>query len=159
MTDTNSMTLRDFSGPLNKPFGEKMLGLVNRLEVHQATAADANLALCGKNANPVILEAGKIRDIFVILAGAALASGETMSVDIHKSTDNGATYATILTAPKVFTVANAVGVRHSLMQLLGTNNAVDVSDRLRVVLDYTAGGGPTPMTSTVVAVDIAPNVT
>jgi hypothetical protein len=154
----NTIRLRDFTGPQNKEVGAKLMGMVNRLSVHQATATDANLALADKNAVPVCLEAGKIRDLWVMFAGAALAAAETMSVDIHKSTDNGATYATILSAPKVFTnTTGTLSVRHSLMALLA-DPSVGLSDRLRVVLDYTAGGGPTPVTSTVVVCDIAPAI-
>jgi hypothetical protein len=154
----NTIRLRDFTGPQNKEVGAKLTGMVNRLSVHQATATDANLALADKNAVPVCLEAGKIRDLWVMFAGAALAPAETMSVDIHKSTDNGATYATILSAPKVFNdTTGTLSVRHSLMALLA-DPSVGLSDRLRVVLDYTAGGVPTPVTSTVVVCDIAPAI-
>jgi hypothetical protein len=157
MTES-TIRLREFTGPQNKEVGSKLMGMVNRLTVHQATATDANLALCDKNAVPVCLEAGKIRDLWVLFAGAALAAAETMSVDIHKSTDNGATYATILSAPKVFNnTTGVVGTRLSLMSLLA-NASVGLSDRLRVVLDYTAGGAPTPVTSTVVVCDITPDI-
>lgn len=153
-----TVSTAEFTPAWTQQFRETVLGLMNRMVATQAVAADANVAFKG-NASPLVLEPGFIRELAVIFP-VAPAADETMSVDIHVSRAGGS-YATILSAPRVYGLAAAtgitavsVGAKMSLMDLL-SSKSVDVGDRIRLVLDYTAGGGPTPVVDTTVLVDIS----
>lgn len=151
----STLESRDLHNPLSQRNIEKLVGHVFTFNAFQAVAADANVA-AARNGSPVVPQAGRIESISMITPVVA-ATGESMSVDIHKSTDGGATYATILTAPKVVSSTTAAKTVTSLDSLIDpAKNNVSAGDLLRAVLDYTAGGGPTPMVNTHVSIEIRP---
>lgn len=156
----NTVDLGDFSGPLSKGFGEKILPLVNRSVAHQAVAASASVALAHHGC-PVQLEPGKISELFVVLGGGVVpGAGESMTVDVEESTDGGSTWASILSAPKTLdaTITDAEA-RIDLMGLLANPTHPKVLSpltRLRATLVYTAGATPAPLASTIVVAGIVP---
>ena len=153
-----TVKVEEFNPAWTQEFRKKVLGLINRMVATQAVATDANIAFKA-DSSPLVLEPGFIQEL-AIMFPVAPAADETMSVDVHVSRAGGS-YATILSAPRVYGLADATGVvgivpltKMGLMDLLVAKN-VDVGDRIRLVLDYTAGGGPTPMVDTTAFVDLA----
>lgn len=139
-------------------------GATSRIKQHvkqmvavQGVCADAaaGALLMLNHGAKMISQAGTIVDAYVII-GAVAAANESLVVDIQKSTDNGATWATVLTAPKTINdVGEPAQTVIPLAALLDADKVgVDVGDILCVVLDYTAGGGPTPILNTMVVAEI-----
>jgi hypothetical protein len=147
------ITKKDLHTPLSEQAIRKIYGAMHKFIAYQAVAASANLV---PGDSPVIVQAGRIQDIHVVIPKVC-ASGESMVVDVHKSTDGGATYATVLTETKTIGSTDAAKTLHSMTSLIdGSKADLNAGDMLRVVLTYTAGGGPTPIVSTTVQIEIGP---
>lgn len=156
-----TLKVEDFTPAWTQEMRQKALGQINRMFASQAVAADANVAF-QKDGSVVVTEPGFIRDL-QILFPVLPAADEVMSIDVHVSRA-GAAYATILSAPRVYglvsgvaaaTATIAVRERMSLMDLVTGRKDVAVGDRIRLVVDYTVGGGPTPMVDTTCFIDIS----
>lgn len=81
----------------------------------------------------------------VMKAGTAAASGEDMAIDVQI---NGVTCLT-----SAVTLDDAAGTTLQTATVDTTADDLAAGDVVTVVRTYTAGGGPTPMTDTFVAID------
>lgn len=108
------------------------------LTFHQTTAADADPAIYF--AVPV---RGKVIGM-VLTSVANAASGESMVATVKKGTDTIAAATIDDSVTAIYQVGNSAF------------SAVVPGDILELELDYTAGGGPTPVTDTVVSILIEP---
>jgi len=114
-----------------------------RLKSVVVTAADATAQLFD------ILEAkGEIVQVRAVIHGAMPASGESMTFDVLK---NGVSVlsSVITHNSSVSTLDKAI-----VGTLDATKVRVEAGDKITWTRDYTAGGGPTPMTDTVLYVEI-----
>lgn len=138
---------------------QNLLGLVNRRVMFQQTAASANV-LFTQEGSPTVIEAGFIRRLGFVL-GDIPASGESYSIDIKKSSNNGGSWATVLSGPIVINSANVVsGVLQTDMQPFSTfgitKPSLATGDMIRAEITYTAGGGPAPAATLTMFMDICP---
>lgn len=151
-----------FSLTLPAPMEEtikSLLGLINRRTMRQGAAADANVEFL-KDGSPTVVEAGAIHRL-IITPDVACAAGESYSLVIERSRDGGATYSAIATAIVIddeVPAGEPFEVKgEELYSFAGfTDLEILSGDLLRVAINYTAGGTPTPASGLNVYLDIAP---
>lgn len=133
MTEFNKYQ-EDLNTPFTEKTSRKLVGHLNKKEAHQVTAVDATLHLWMADFD------GQIGDAFVQAGTICAGAGESMSFDLQK---NG---VSILSAPIVLeTATHLAAVLYEILSLIATANRSFVKgDVFTTVLDYTAGGGPTP---------------
>ena len=90
--------------------------------------------------------AGAVREI-TFLANAVPAAGESLTIDVQR---NG---VSVLAAAFVYNNTRTARTLYNLT--LAANANIAMGDQLTVIRTYVAGGGPTPIGSSVVAVEIA----
>lgn len=137
------VTAKDFQLPTQDNEKTRHLARqVTRLETFQVTATDATLVLGFARG------AGRIVAARALTAGPAPAAGESMDVDIQINgvtcLDGGDIAIPAAGTPKAW-YDGAIDPAAS---------DVVLGDKITAVLDYTAGGGPAPMTDTVIEVDV-----
>lgn len=137
----------------NPRYREENLTKANewRMTAFQAVAADATI-ICG-----AVERAGRLIDVRVTI-GAATAAGESMTIDVQKG-NAGAAFATVLSGLISIPAATAArGTINGAGNILGSASAapdVAAGDTIEVILDYTAGGGPTPLTNVAITLVFA----
>lgn len=136
----SEMRESDLRFPLNNASLRKLMSRLGAMRAEQAAVATGNVVMSGSFGS--MLEADKTIEEAWVQISTAFAAGESMAVDVERSTDGGTTWATILSAP--LTVNNTSTAKTqipltvapaSMTQLRGTI--------LRAKLTYVAGGGPT----------------
>lgn len=149
----SKLTGKDLHFPLNNETSRKLQGLILRRAAFQGTAATAgvNLALQGV---PFLLQAGRLRDLYYIY-GTAAAAGESMVVDVQKSTNGGSSWATMLSSTVTISSTSTPLVVTSMWSLvLPASVALAEGTMMRMNLTYTAGGGPAPMANLAVVAEV-----
>lgn len=128
-------------GVITKEFAELLVRTITRKESIQTTAANLTSTF-------LMRAAGRIVAVRVMRCGAAAASGESMTVD--------AQIAGVSALSAVVTINNTTAADTFVSGTLNSPNTdFAAGDALTIVRAYTAGGTPTPMTNTLVEVDIA----
>lgn len=113
-----------------------------RIKSIQATAADATVL------GDVMEAAGEIVNVRAVIHGAMPAAGESITVDVQK---NG---VSVLTAVVTLNSSSTLDKAVDGVFAGGGKVRVAAGDIITVVRDYTAGGGPTPLTYSVVYVEV-----
>jgi len=131
--------------PIDQEGGRQLLRHIARLEASQGVAATATLLL-----TKVMRDPGRIVRTRAMTGGDLAAAGEDMSCEVLK---NG---VTVLTGPIVLDSSSTVDT-YVLGVLTGDAVAYARGDLITIALTYTPGGGATPMTNTLVEVDIEYN--
>lgn len=147
---------RDLRFPLNNDAVRKLSGMaLGRWFTYMAALGSApDLRMEGPCGN--IMEQERTLDALFVVLPTAMASGESMVVDVQKSTNGGGTWATVLSATKTLnsTTATAAII---LSQIDLTSLVLTASKRLatgtmlRAVCTYVAGGTPTGTAMAIVA--------
>lgn len=149
----SKLTGKDLRFPLNNDASRKLQGIMLRRAVSQAAAATANLNLTHHGV-PFVLQAGRIKDLFWIL-GTAAAAGESMVLDVQKSSNGGSSWATVLSATVTIDSTSTARAQTSIFRLvLPASLSLAEGDMLRAALTYTAGGGPAPMANLAVVAEV-----
>lgn len=115
--------------------------MLMQIRLFQLTAID-DAALC--NADCLIQQKCTLRSASATALIDIFAAGESMTIDIKKNN------ATVLTAILTLNAANvtARGVEVDFTTLDATKTTFNAGDTVTAALDYTAGGGPTPLKGT-----------
>ena len=132
----------DMNMPLSQKALNKLIGRIEAKEAHQTTATDATLHIWMADFD------GQLADAYTQMGTLPAGAGESQSVDLHK---NG---VSILSAPVIFDGTYTAGKVYDLLQYIAKANRSFVKgDVFTMVIDYTAGGGPTPGTDTKVVIE------
>ncbi len=135
---------RDYRLPLTKSKMQRLLRAMFRKTLTQITAADATLFVC-------YVEQDSILKHFGAIIGAVCAANESMTIDIHV---NG---VSILTGVATINdVGEAANTYIDFSSLIDTAE-LSQGDVIFAVLNYTAGGGPTPLAGTQVVLEYIPD--
>lgn len=144
-------TAKDLRFPLNNDAVRKLTSLLGRRSaILAALAANAGLVMSSDCGNQ-IEQPREITDLWFMLP-LALASGESGTLDVQKSTNGGGAWATVLSGTYALTASTPVKEQISLMStLLAASKGLTTGTMLRIVVTYVAGGGPAAPPITVVA--------
>lgn len=155
----SDIKVSDFRPAPSEGFARRMVGHLMEMIASQAAPATADVGFEDRGGVPYARQAGTIRDMYVV-TGRTPGVGESLTVDLQRSTDDGATWsAGLFTAP--FTIdatSAAAGLVRKPINILGSlpagSRSVAAGDRYRAVLVYVAGGGPA-MTETYAVIEIS----
>jgi hypothetical protein len=126
--------------PLNGDNVRKLKARLGTLRAEQSAVATANVVMSGAFGS--MLESDKIIEEAWVQLSTALAAGESMVVDVERSTDGGTTWASILSATK--TLDNTSTAKSQiLLSVAPASKQQAQGTLLRAKLTYVAGGGPT----------------
>lgn len=144
------LTKTQFHTPLTGLNIERLMGVILRMQHPQAAAASASASLLG-----VVTQSGELRSL-TVLSAAIAASGESMTIDVLKNGVSIMLGGTPFTINATTVPAGDVRKQKELKALVDPAKLSFLAgDILTVTRVYTAGGGPTPMTATVVIAEIS----
>lgn len=139
--------------PLNNEALRKLQGFIGKRSAFQAVIGTGTV-LFVHNSNPILSQTGTIGDLYYMV-GVKPASGESIVLDVKKSSDGGGTWATILSS--TVTIGSTASARVQVpikSSVLAAKLSVAEGDMLRAELTYTAGSTPAPAANLVVVAEI-----
>ena len=150
----------DFRPAPSEGFAQKIVGLLFIIAAAQGAAGTANVVFADALGGQYIRQVGTIRQLY-LTTGVVPGAGESLTVDVQRSTDGGTTWSSGLLS-SVYTInltnvtAGLVRKKIDILSLLPAGSrSVAEGDMLRVVLTYVAGGTPAPIANTTVYAEIA----
>lgn len=131
-----------FKVPFNNDTMRRLRGHIKARGTNLAVAATANSNLAHHGCL-FVTEPGQIQDVYSI-TNVVAGAGESIVIDIEKSSDGGATWATVLSATT--TIDSTTTAKRQVQHKVDpTKRAVVPGDMLRAKHTYTAGGTPAPL--------------
>jgi hypothetical protein len=126
--------------PLNNENIRKLKSRLGAMRAEQSAVATANVVMSGSFGS--MLESDKVIEEAWVQLSTAFAAGESMVVDVERSTDGGTTWASILSGTTTLS-STTTAKSQVLLSVAPASKSQAQGTLLRAKLTYVAGGGPT----------------